>query len=294
MTTAATSMSGCRAGRLPPWRAECSVSPLPSKWPARANVEIVVDNAVAVTGRTALASRHDLGHATDGWIDGRHRVLLLRASRPAGCRAVPSDRLAGSLRLPDPPPLPALSAAPGARGSLAAEELLLRGARWKPGRFPLRPGWFSGERPLTGAVGHSLRAAHRCNRRARALCAGPPNGTRKPGRYDWGRIATARQGLSIASDHPTAEDLTRAAGWPAPPRFLRCNRRAQRGRALTLCCAVRCTWRDGLSSPGKFPFPEGSREAAPFFGGMRGGMAVAPPEGFEPPTPALGRRRSIH
>jgi DNA invertase Pin-like site-specific DNA recombinase len=35
-------------------------------------------------------------------------------------------------------------------------------------------------------------------------------------------------------------------------------------------------------------------EARPFFAAMRSGMAVAPPEGFEPPTPALGRRRSIH
>ena len=35
-------------------------------------------------------------------------------------------------------------------------------------------------------------------------------------------------------------------------------------------------------------------EARPFFAGMRDRMAMAPPEGFEPPTPALGRRRSIH
>ena len=35
-------------------------------------------------------------------------------------------------------------------------------------------------------------------------------------------------------------------------------------------------------------------EALPFFAAMRSGMAMAPPEGFEPPTPALGRRRSIH
>ena len=35
-------------------------------------------------------------------------------------------------------------------------------------------------------------------------------------------------------------------------------------------------------------------EARPFFAAMRDGMAMAPPEGFEPPTPALGRRRSIH
>ena len=35
-------------------------------------------------------------------------------------------------------------------------------------------------------------------------------------------------------------------------------------------------------------------EALPFFAGMIDRMAMAPPEGFEPPTPALGRRRSIH
>ena len=35
-------------------------------------------------------------------------------------------------------------------------------------------------------------------------------------------------------------------------------------------------------------------EARPFFAAMRDRMAMAPPEGFEPPTPALGRRRSIH
>jgi DNA invertase Pin-like site-specific DNA recombinase len=35
-------------------------------------------------------------------------------------------------------------------------------------------------------------------------------------------------------------------------------------------------------------------EAAPFFAAMQDRMAVAPPDGFEPPTPALGRLRSIH
>ena len=33
--------------------------------------------------------------------------------------------------------------------------------------------------------------------------------------------------------------------------------------------------------------------ARPIFCG-RGDMAMAPPDGFEPPTPALGRLRSIH
>ena len=35
-------------------------------------------------------------------------------------------------------------------------------------------------------------------------------------------------------------------------------------------------------------------EARPFFAAMRNRMALAPAEGFEPPTPALGRRRSFH
>ena len=34
-------------------------------------------------------------------------------------------------------------------------------------------------------------------------------------------------------------------------------------------------------------------EARPFYAAMRSGMALAPPEGIEPPTQALGRPRSI-
>jgi hypothetical protein len=35
-------------------------------------------------------------------------------------------------------------------------------------------------------------------------------------------------------------------------------------------------------------------EARPFFDDLGDRMAMAPPDGFEPPTPALGRLRSIH
>jgi hypothetical protein len=35
-------------------------------------------------------------------------------------------------------------------------------------------------------------------------------------------------------------------------------------------------------------------EARPYFDDLGDEMAVAPPDGFEPPTPALGRPRSIH
>ena len=35
-------------------------------------------------------------------------------------------------------------------------------------------------------------------------------------------------------------------------------------------------------------------EARPFFADMRERMAMAPPDGLEPPTQALGRPRSVH
>ena len=35
-------------------------------------------------------------------------------------------------------------------------------------------------------------------------------------------------------------------------------------------------------------------DARPSFDGLGSDMAMAPPDGFEPPTPALGRLRSIH
>jgi hypothetical protein len=45
---------------------------------------------------------------------------------------------------------------------------------------------------------------------------------------------------------------------------------------------------------GEFSAIHVSLEARPFFADFAAGMAVAPPDGLEPPTQALGRPRSIH
>jgi hypothetical protein len=90
---------------------------------ARTTVDIFVDKAIALTERTTIGSRHELGDADRRSVRARHHLLLLRASRSAGRRPLSAHRLAGPPRLSRPLPLSALSPAPGAGGRLAPIEL---------------------------------------------------------------------------------------------------------------------------------------------------------------------------
>jgi hypothetical protein len=119
-------------------------------------------------------------------------------------------------------------------------------------------------------------------------------------RYTWGDIEEGAYRGEMATlkaqlaDLPTPVDSNVIAFDLAGATLLPLGARLRRTAPEQQAALIRHIVERVVIEAGEYTDIEPRLEARPFYASMREGMAMVPPEGFEPPTPALGRRRSIH